>query len=350
MKKSMLLVAAILLTGLAGFAQSTYNLVVFSEDGLPFYAIVNGIKQNDKPETNVKVTGLNSEVLNLRVEFTDPALPKLKQNMMPEIGFEHTINIKRNVKKVMKLQYFGKVALADAPKSNASTVAYHTSENSNTGSSNAYNTSNTSNQQINTSTSVNDGGSNTSVSSTTTTTTRTNGNPDNVSVNINVGGAGINMNVGGLETQGTMQTTSSTTVTKTSSSSSSSSGTNTTPNKSTVKSNPNPVNDASTQPVSNYGCSTAMSSVNYDKMKKSVEDKPFSDTKMSTAKLATKNNCLSVSQIKGICALFNMDDEKLTYAKYAYDYCVDKGNYYQVSEAFTFSGTTDEFNSFLEGK
>jgi hypothetical protein len=79
-----------------------------------------------------------------------------------------------------------------------------------------------------------------------------------------------------------------------------------------------------------------------------VEAKPFSDTKMSTAKVATKNSCLSVSQVKEICKLFSMDDDKLTYAKYAYDYCVDKANYYQVSEVFAFSSTTDEFNKFLE--
>ena len=43
-----------------------------------------------------------------------------------------------------------------------------------------------------------------------------------------------------------------------------------------------------------------------------------------------------------------MDEDKLTYAKFAYDSCVDKGNYYTVSELFSFSTTTYEFNEFLE--
>jgi hypothetical protein len=155
-----------------------------------------------------------------------------------------------------------------------------------------------------------------------------------------MGGVGISMNVN--DNMGNSTTThshSSTTVT--SSSSSSHSG--------GIK-NPSPGSDASIQPVSNGGCSAPMNSASYEKMKKSVESKPFSDTKMSTAKVATKNACLSAAQIKGICSLFAMDDDKLTYAKFAYDYCTDKANYYEVSEVFSFSSTTDDLNKFLETK
>lgn len=76
--------------------------------------------------------------------------------------------------------------------------------------------------------------------------------------------------------------------------------------------------------------------------------KTFSDTKMSTAKVATKNACLSVKQVMEIAKLFSMDDDKLAYAKFAYDRCVDKANYYQVGEIFAFSTTTDELNKFLD--
>jgi hypothetical protein len=91
-----------------------------------------------------------------------------------------------------------------------------------------------------------------------------------------------------------------------------------------------------------------MGSADFGKLKQSVEAKPFSDTKMSTAKVATKNACLSVNQIKEICNLFSMDEDKLAYAKYAYDYCTEKGNYYQVGDVFSFSTSTDELNAFLE--
>ncbi len=335
MKKSILVLAGLILFGLNAIAQNTYNLVIFSEEGDGFYAIVNGIRQNDKPETNVKITGLTADALSLRVEFENKALPKLKQNMMGEAGYEHTIRIKTNKKKEVKLQYFGKVALADAPKGSGTTMAYHTSDNGFTNS--------TGGTQYNTS--GNDGGgdnSNTTIT-TTSTSTRVNSNPNNVSLNVNAGGAGINVNLIGLENPGgNINSTTSTTVTKTTSSSSSSStsGGGTTKNNSQVN----------TQAANTGGCSAPISQANFDNMKKSIEDKPFSDTKMSTAKVATKNACLSVAQIKTICSLFSMDDEKLQYAKFAYTSCVEKANYYQVSEIFSFSGTTDDFNKFLESK
>ena len=36
---------------------------------IPFYLILNGVKQNDKAETNVKIVGLNIDRANLKVVF-----------------------------------------------------------------------------------------------------------------------------------------------------------------------------------------------------------------------------------------------------------------------------------------
>jgi hypothetical protein len=296
--------------------------VVFAEDGDKFYAYVNGIKQNNTPESNVRVTGVTPNI-SLRIEFEDKALPQLKQNMALEPGFEHTAKIKRDMKKQIKLRYFGQVPLEETTPSNVPTVEYHTAETTDNGTSNTVNT----------------GGNNTTITTTSITTQINNGsNPNNTSINVNMAGVGINMNVSGMDngTTTTSQTTSYTTTTTSSSSSS---------NSQPVKNN-----TVSNQQVAttNTGCKAAMTPSNFETMKKSVESKPFSETKMSTAKIATKNNCVSVNQVKEICKLFSMDEDKLAYAKYAYDYCVDKGNYFQVSEVFSFSTTTDEFNEFLE--
>lgn len=321
MKTRLLILSGLLFLGLITFGQNKVNLVVFAEDGDKFYAYVNGIKQNNTPESNVKVTGVTPNI-SLRIEFEDKALPQLKQNMALEPGFEHTAKIKRDMKKQLKLRYFGQTPLEETTTSNVPTVAYHTAETTENLSSNTTNTD----------------GNNTTVTTTSTTTQINNGtNPNNTSINVNMAGVGINMNVSGMDnTTTTSQTTSYTTTTSSSSSSS---------NSQPVKNN-----TASTQQVvtTNTGCKSAMTQGNFETMKKSVESKPFSDTKMSTAKIATKNNCVSVNQVKEISKLFSMDEDKLAYAKYAYDYCVDKGNYFQVSEVFSFSTTTDEFNEFLE--
>lgn len=340
MKKQLSLIFGLCFLSLAFLAQNNSNLVIFSEDGDAFYAFVNGIKQNNNPETNVKVTGLSPNI-SLRIEFEDKALPQLKQNMILEPGFETTAKIKRDMKKQMKLRYFGQVPLAEST-SNVPTVAYHSSND-------APATPSATQSEVK----VNNDAINNTVTTTTTKTTKTTNtavgsDPTNTSININLGAMGVNMNVTGMDGMvGTdINTTTSTTVT----SSSSTSGTSY-PNDGYVKENNKKERSYSqTTPVTPQpiGCAVAMNASNFGKMKQSVESKPFSETKMSTAKVATKNSCLSVDQVKEICKLFSMDEDKLAYAKYAYDYCVDKGNYYQVSEVFSFSATTDEFNSFLE--
>ncbi len=325
MKSRLSILSGLLFLSLVTFSQKV-NLVVFSEDGYKFYAFVNGIKQNDVAESNVKITGVTPNI-SLRVEFEDKALPQLKQNMALEPGFEHTAKITRDMKKQLKLRYFGQVALNETSSNNVPTVAYHTAENNTTGN---YNTA------------TSDNGSASYTTTSTTTQINTASNPNGAAVNINVDGMSMNMNISGMDmNSGTTTSSSSTTVTSSSSSSSSSPKNHNQQQQSTV-------GESQNVSVGSTSCKTAMTPASFDKMKESVEAKPFSDTKMSTAKVATKNNCISVSQVKEICKLFSMDEDKLTYAKFAYDYCVDKGNYYLVSDVFSFSSTTDELNKFIE--
>ncbi|MBA2611013.1 MAG: DUF4476 domain-containing protein [Bacteroidetes bacterium] len=322
MKTRLSFFSGLLFLSLITFSQKV-NLVIFAEDGDKFYAFVNGIKQNDVAESNVKVTGVTPNI-SLRIEFENKALPNLKQNMALEPDFEHTAKIKRDMKKQIKLRYFGRVPLSEATNTGASTVAYHTADDSNNGN---YNTTT--------------GGSNNYTTTTTNTqvNTNTNANPNGAAVNVNVDGVSMNVNVSGMDmTNGNTVTQSSTSTTVTSSSSS----TGSSPRSDHYQS------QNQTTPISANGCGSAMPKSNFDSMKKSIESKPFSDTKMSTAKVSTKSNCMSVNQIKEICKLFSMDDDKLNYAKFAYDYCVDKANFYQVSEVFSFSSTADDLNAFIE--
>lgn len=324
MKNRLFLLSSFFLISNLTFSQKV-NLVIFSEDGDRFFAFVNGIRQNDKAESNVKVTDLTTNV-SLRIEFEDKALPQLKQNMTLERGFEHTAKIKRDMKKQLKLLYFGQIPLEESTNNNVPVVAYHTLENS---ADENYNNS----SQI-----VNDNTYNSTKTS--TQLTNTNQNPNDVSININIGGTGLNMNLNGLNNNQNIKTTSSTAV------SSSSSSNYNEPRKTNNVSSSNQIQAERNTNISI--CKSSMTSANFIKMKQSVESKPFSDTKMSTAKVAIKNSCLSANQIIEICKLFSMDEDKLAFAKYAYDYCIDKANYYQIGDIFSFSSTTDDFNEFLE--
>ena len=61
-----LLLGLLLWSNLSLIAQNS-SVILFTENGERFTAILNGVRQNDNPETNVKITGLNAEFYKLKV-------------------------------------------------------------------------------------------------------------------------------------------------------------------------------------------------------------------------------------------------------------------------------------------
>ncbi|MCC7515690.1 MAG: hypothetical protein IT212_13455, partial [Bacteroidia bacterium] len=245
-------------------AQSS-NVILFTENGEKFYAILNGVRQNTSPETNVKVTGLNANFYKLKVIFEDTKLGEKDFNLAFNPGMETTFSIKFNSKKnSYSLRPLSEVPLAQAlpPAPNQTIVVYSEVPAPPPAA--------------------------TTVTHTTTTTT-TDGTPmpgDNVNVNIglnmNETGGGINMNVSGGTTQTTTHTTT-TTVTHTT--------TSEPPAAPPVAPTPAPVVYL---PGYNgpYGCPVPMAPQDFSDLKQSISSKSFEDSKMTIAKQVLRNNCL----------------------------------------------------------
>lgn len=86
----------------------------------------------------------------------------------------------------------------------------------------------------------------------------------------------------------------------------------------------------------------------YDTLKATIKKIDFVEKKKGTAEdIIKKNKCFTAVQIKGIVALFDFDKTKLSIAKFAYDYCSDKENYYLVGDAFTFSAAKNELINYI---
>lgn len=122
--------------------------------------------------------------------------------------------------------------------------------------------------------------------------------------------------------------------------------TTTTPAPVEVVTPPNPL-PGYTGPV---GCAWPMSQTDFEGIKASVKSKTFESTKLTLAKQALGNQCILTSQIVEIMGLFTSESSKLDIAKWAWDYTYDRGNYYKINDAFTFSSSIDELDEFLKGK
>lgn len=315
MKKNALLVAMMLCTILA-FSQST-NLIFFTEEGEKFSVILNGVLQNETPETNVKVTDLISPSYKLKIIFKDSSLASLDKNLMFNQGTETTFDIKKNNKGEYVVRYMNEVPIAQAPlpPSGQKVVVFTT-----TGPAAPIAT--------------------TTVSTTQTTTT-TNGASDNVSMGVNIGGTGFNMNVNMNDGNGGMNSSSSTSTTYTTTTTTTTTGVAVQPSQPQQQVYVMPGYSGPT------GCPWPMSDADFADAKNSISSKSFEDSKLSIAKQVFTSNCLLSSQVKEIMSLFSFEDTKLDFAKFAYGRTFDTGNYFKVNDAFTFESSIDALNTYI---
>ena len=306
----------------------TANAVLFTENGEKFTAILNGIRQNDKSETNVKITGLNAEYYKLKVIFDNKSIGERNFNLAVQIGNESTYNIKKNSKGEYVLRFMSVVPIAEAPPSSPSQSEVVYTSNP------AAETSNT--------------GTITHQTTTTTTVKGGHSNPDDINFNmgVNVGdqGGNVSINMSGMDGSNSSSTTTHTTTTTTLSNN--------------IHQNPQHEQPAPPPPPpaylpgynGPYGCPAPLSQIDFNALKQTIKTKNFEDTKMTIAKQVVSKQCFFVYQVKEIMQLFSFEESKLEFAKYAYDHTYDLGNYFKVNDAFTFESSIDDLNEYIQSK
>lgn len=304
-----------------GFAQSTGELVIFSNLGDPFFVILNGEKQNEQAETNVKIQALTPGYYSCKV-ISANNLYSFDKNFEIKSGMQTTFRI---VEKsgVPKFRYFSEVAMNGTPQntSGQTVVTYHAPSNHTHGT-----TQTTQTTQTSTTTTV---GS----------TSNNEGETINVGITINENGIGTTISENELGTETMTQTTTITTSTTTNSGNTGLDDPFYQENTETIQHNA--YYNMNNCLVDNNGITKVVSM---------VKAESFSEDKLNVAKQFTKHKCLTVNQIKEIGALFSFSDDKMEYVKYAYDYCLNKQDYYEVNEIFTFSDDKNTLNGFLQSK
>ncbi|MFM2360295.1 MAG: hypothetical protein RLY16_2288 [Bacteroidota bacterium] len=96
------------------------------------------------------------------------------------------------------------------------------------------------------------------------------------------------------------------------------------------------------------GCAMPMNAGDFSSAKQSISDADFENTKLSTAKTIVGANCLTADQVAQICALFDFEDSKLQFAKFAYKHTYDRGNYFKINKVFDFDASKEELNRFVQ--
>jgi hypothetical protein len=289
-------------------AQKTSNLVVFSENGEAFFLSIDGVKQNQEAQNNVRAEGLTGDFHKITVEFNEKELGIVNQNFMLEPGTEQKaqISLKKNGKWVVRP--FGEpIALKESVQMESSPIPAPPS---------VIHASETAPQKEN-------------VTTTTTTVTSPAGTGESIDMSIGIGGESIGVSV--RVNDGSVSQSTTTTVTESRS-------------ETTMVSE-----EPAEREVIVDDCAP-MATGDFQSALQSLKSKTFSDSRMTQAKQILKSNCLSADQVKSTMSLFEYEDDKLEFAKYAYDRCADPENFWKVNDAFEFEMTIDELNEFIESK
>jgi hypothetical protein len=343
MKLKNLMIAVLALCPFLSFAQS--SLTIFSEDGYRFYLILNGQKQNNVPMTNVRIDGLAQPQYAVKILFEDPKKPEISKNM-PVVDpgtnafADVTYKIKTNKDGELKMRYFSATPVVPNYMPPADVYVMHYGQPAPPPPA-----------------SMMGGGTVTQ-----TTVTQTNGMPAGGGASISVGAGGINMNVnisdptmGGGTTTTTRTTTTTTATDMGYGNGGGNYGNNNGYGNNGGYNNNNGGYNNNTPPpppppTRSGGCRTAMDPNGFRAAKETITKASFDETKLSTAKTILTSNCMNTDQITAICKLFSFEDNKLEFAKYAYDRCTDRGNYFKIGNIFSFDASRTELNEYISGQ
>ena len=90
--------------------------------------------------------------------------------------------------------------------------------------------------------------------------------------------------------------------------------------------------------------------LDFPKAKAAIDAEIMDQGKVDKAKNILAKATLSTGQIVEICKLFTFDQYRLDFAKFAYDRCSDKANYFVVSNTFTFSSYAKELEEYTKNR
>jgi len=339
----------------------TSSLTVFSNDGEKFWVILNGVRQNDNAQTNVKLEPFNGGIYKMKVIFQDTTLGECDKDVELNDHTALSFNLKKKEETGAgnKLKRMGNAVSSDLNMKKTGTdkpelykvvLFSSTAYGNSSGSINKFSTpdaTTTTTTTTNTQSTA-PAGTQTAVvyqqaqpAQTTVVyqqqpagtvvqqTTTTVGDPNAASVNMNVGGLGVGMNV---NVTGMSSTSSQTTTTVV---------------------NGSPASSSTVVYVPGYsgpvGCPYPMAPADFESAKNSISGQSFDDTKLTIAKQVVGSNCLTAQQVKDLLGLFSFEQNKLEFAKYAYGHTYDKGNYFKINDAFSFSSSVDELNQYIAG-
>lgn len=333
-----------LLIAISSFAQMpTSNLTIFSENGEKFFLVLNAERMNDEAQTNIRIEDLDQAYYNCRIIFENKTFGEVTKNMMPVRDFNNVVQdvtYKIKVDKVKKkgtLKFFSAQPVMPDFIAPSNMAVYHFG--------------NPRIADIAPPVSIN-----VNVDNNNTVRQNTRVGDDNVQFNMGISDRGVGVDVKANTVRGGGRGRSTTIIEDDEfvdnpvyyDNNSGKSGRG----RSNPRNNPrnNPPRNNNYNNNNNFGdCaySSSMNTQDFREALQTIKNTSFDDTKVTTAKEIISSNCLYADQVAQICKLFSFENNKLEFAKFAFDHTIDRNNYFKVNNVFSFDGSKQELSEYI---
>lgn len=97
-----------------------------------------------------------------------------------------------------------------------------------------------------------------------------------------------------------------------------------------------------------FSWGVGMAAKDFEEVYGMVKKESSDNTRLSLAKQIVAANSMSAKQIAMLVKLFSFENNKLEFAKYAYQYCVDKKKYYLLYDSFDQDNSRRELNEYIQ--
>jgi len=92
----------------------------------------------------------------------------------------------------------------------------------------------------------------------------------------------------------------------------------------------------------------SMNAASFERFKQSLHNESFDNTRLTIAKQVISTNTFTSTQVKEIVEQFSYESSRIEIAKFSYKYTVDKGSYFLVADAFTYSSSKQELMEYIQ--
>ncbi len=94
----------------------------------------------------------------------------------------------------------------------------------------------------------------------------------------------------------------------------------------------------------------AVSSEKFAEIVSAIKSQTVESYKVEKGKSIVKKHMFTSKQVAEMCNLFKIESYKLDFAKFAYDYTVDKDNYFNVGKTFKIASYSRELDEYIDAK